>query len=310
MDLEVRRVGAAEDLRPVLALRPAGAVLVDLGQRARVLEGGARLGEAREVAQRRAASRSPARSRLRAPRSSASRGVIQTSCTVSVASCEPSLALGRERDEEARVEAPRAARRGDPVAEVGELAARGCRGPRLPSRSRNGCVAVAASATRRAARRSGGRLGVRRAGCRLPRSTRGPRRPSRRGRRRRRSSRALACASVRPTHAAHARRRLRRRASRRERRRRRRGTRRSASAAASALRAVAPSRSRISVAAGRGRPCCHQAVRPARSLSFCALIIARMLFPVGVGELVELGEVAARAGGEVAARRRSRWSRR
>src|ERR671915_341129 len=52
VDLEVRGFAAPEDLRPVPALRPAGAVLFDLGQRARVLERGARLGEAREILER------------------------------------------------------------------------------------------------------------------------------------------------------------------------------------------------------------------------------------------------------------------
>ena len=106
----------------VLALRPAGAVRLDLGQRARVLERRARGRRSARGPSASAASACTSSISPRAPRSSASRGVIQTSCTVSAASCEPCWPSGASATKKRVSKRRERPGRGDPVAEVGELA--------------------------------------------------------------------------------------------------------------------------------------------------------------------------------------------
>jgi hypothetical protein len=105
VDLEIGRIGPAEDLRPVLALRPAGAVFFDLGQRADVIERSARLGKARKILQRylRRVHKLyfPARAALEGFARRGPDVVYGFSCVV-----RAPLPLGCNRYEEARVEAP------------------------------------------------------------------------------------------------------------------------------------------------------------------------------------------------------------
>ncbi len=127
----------------------------------------------------------------RASRSIASCGRSQALAISSVPSCAPCWPCGRQREEEARVEAPRAPGRGDPVAEVGEvvraqqqpLALEELGERQLARVQRARGTARAAPRARRPAR---ARPRPGRAGCRPPRSIRAPPPPSRRARRRRR----------------------------------------------------------------------------------------------------------------------------
>jgi hypothetical protein len=123
VNLEIGRVGAAENLRPLFALRPAGAVLFHIGQRACVLEGLANVWKPCQVLQRRLsriheldlAARGPLERFARADPDVVHclRGIVRAL-----------LACRRKRDEKTCVEAPRAAGRGDPVPEVGEITGR------------------------------------------------------------------------------------------------------------------------------------------------------------------------------------------
>ena len=121
VDLEVRRVAAPEDARALASLGPAGAVGGNLDQAHGVFEGAARLGEAREVRERLARGVDQLDLAALAARERLSRldpevvdrlgGVVRAF-----------LPRGREGDEEARVEAPAAPGLRDPVAVVGERA--------------------------------------------------------------------------------------------------------------------------------------------------------------------------------------------
>ena len=123
MDLEILRIGAAEDLLALLAKRDAGTVFLDFVQRTHMAQRLARGGEVLQHAER------------------VARGVHQLDLAAGaalerLARCDPKrmhgfvrvvralLAFRRDGEEEARIEAPRASRRRDPVAEIGEL---GCR---------------------------------------------------------------------------------------------------------------------------------------------------------------------------------------
>ena len=123
VDFEVRRVGAPEQLRAVLALGPAGPVGLDFRARDHRLH---RLRGARE----------PLQVVERGTRGEYQFDLATLAAIKRVSGSDPQLVhrfvlvvraflpFGRNRDEEARVEAPRRAGRGDPVAVVGQLAVR------------------------------------------------------------------------------------------------------------------------------------------------------------------------------------------
>src|SRR5262249_6395945 len=120
VDLEVGRIGTPENLRPVLAGGPAGAVFLDVGQAAREFESGARIDAAREILERllRRVDELDLTARAALERFlGRDPDVVDRFARI----VRALLAFGRERDEEARVEAPRASRRRDPVAEVREI---------------------------------------------------------------------------------------------------------------------------------------------------------------------------------------------
>ena len=315
VDLEVLRVAAPEDTsRPPVPWRPAGAVRLESrpGSCAysKALRGSAKRAKSASVCAWRGPARSRRARRARAPR----RGEIQMWCTVSAASCEPSWPAGARATKKRVSKRRERSGRGDPVAVVGERAGGNVQVlafQQLEERLVRSC----ASAARALGEHRRVRSRRRRAARRPPRSTRVPRRPNRRARR----SESQPLVRLRLGEAEHAARRPRRlrRASRRGTRTRRRGTRRSASAAASAPRAARAARAggsgwRRPRQLGRRRV----GVAPrSRRAAGAVLVVLRLdhrahLLPVGVGQLVELGEVAARAGGEIARRRRRRWSRR
>ena len=123
VDLVVLRVDAAEHLLAFPAEGEAGAVLLDLLQRAHVAQ---RLAGAREVLELAQDLASRVHQLDLAARGTLERFARRDPDVVhrfgGVVRGE--LALGRHRDEKARVEAPRAAGRRDPVAAIGELGRR------------------------------------------------------------------------------------------------------------------------------------------------------------------------------------------